>query len=227
MDAFNTLISLGKKPATAQIGGFRPEDSRRSWFGGHFYIHPEIGWPTDLDGPMLPVLQIYVPEIPGGIAGVGECSLIQIFLNRKELPLDVAKNGNKWRLIEHTSIEDLLLTDTPKDAQWLREFQIKWSESETHDYPCWEEAWDYVDMTDINKDDAARKRYFEQFSRYRQTKIGGYPAYIQCPESMEEFEFIMQIASEEKPRYMIGDNGNMYIYRSKTDDEWYMSWDCY
>ncbi|MCM3293247.1 hypothetical protein M3661_24355 [Paenibacillus sp. MER 180] len=35
---------------------------------------------------------------------------------------------------------------------------------------------------------------------------------------MEKFEFVVQIASEEKPRFMIGDNGNMYIYRSKTDE---------
>ncbi|EPY11343.1 hypothetical protein [Paenibacillus alvei] len=43
---------------------------------------------------------------------------------------------------------------------------------------------------------------------------------------MEEFESVMQIASEEKPSFMIGDNGTC-IYRSTTDDEWYLNWDCY
>ncbi len=37
----------------------------------------------------------------------------------------------------------------------------------------------------------------------------------------------MQITSEEKPKFMIGDNGNIYIYKSRLDDEWYLYWDCY
>lgn len=49
------------------------------------------------------------------------------------------------------------------------------------------------------------------------TKTGGYPSYIQSPISLKEYQYVMQIASEDKPRFMIGDNGNLYLYRSRTD----------
>ncbi|MCE5171659.1 hypothetical protein LQV63_20450 [Paenibacillus profundus] len=35
IEAFKTLRGIGKKSVKAQIGGFCPEDGRRSWFGGH------------------------------------------------------------------------------------------------------------------------------------------------------------------------------------------------
>jgi Domain of unknown function (DUF1963) len=226
-EAFKKLRGIGKKPVIAQIGGFRPDDDRRSWFGGHFYIDPEMGWPSDKDGYMIPVLQAYVPEIPGGIEGVESTSMIQVFLNSRELPLDVTKNGNGWKLIEYRSVDELQLVDTPEEVRGLREFQIKWYLSETNDFPCWEEAWDYADMTEINEDDEASDQFFDEFSRYTGTKIGGYPSYIQSPISLESSQFVLQIASEEKPRFMIGDNGNLYFYRSSADGEWYMYWDCY
>ena len=38
---------------------------------------------------------------------------------------------------------------------------------------------------------------------------------------------MLQIASEEKPRFMIGDNGTMYFYYDKDNKEWFMHWDCF
>ncbi|MGX9292163.1 DUF7021 domain-containing protein [Bacillus sp. A015] len=40
-------------------------------------------------------------------------------------------------------------------------------------------------------------------------------------------EFMLQIASEEKSRFMIGDNGTMYFYYDKETKEWLMHWDCF
>ncbi|BBP88016.1 hypothetical protein BsIDN1_16340 [Bacillus safensis] len=44
-----------------------------------FFIDPNQGWPIDQDGAMIPILQIYLPEVPGGMNGFNECKLIQIF----------------------------------------------------------------------------------------------------------------------------------------------------
>ncbi|MDA1475175.1 DUF1963 domain-containing protein [Bacillus changyiensis] len=227
IEAFKTLKDRGKTPVIAQIGGFRPEVGRHSWFGGHFYINTKKGWPSDQDGYMIPLLQAYLPEIPGGIESVGESGMIQVFLNRNTLPLNLAKNGDGWKLIEYRSIDGLQLVDTPKEASLLREFQMKWSLSKTTDYPCWEEAWTYADLTEVNEDDEMSDRFFDDFSRYSFTKIGGYASYIQSPVLSEDFQFVMQIASEEKPRFMVGDNGNLYFFRSLVDGEWYMNWDCF
>ena len=36
MDALERLRAIGKRPVVARIGGFRPEEGVRSWFGGRF-----------------------------------------------------------------------------------------------------------------------------------------------------------------------------------------------
>ncbi|WP_342501081.1 DUF1963 domain-containing protein [Bacillus sp. FSL P2-0069] len=57
--------------------------------------------------------------------------------------------------------------------------------------------------------------------------MGGYGAYIQSPPHQQQGEFMLQIASEEKPRFMIGDNGTMYFYYDQESKEWFMHWDCF
>lgn len=227
MDTWEELRLLGKRPVVAQIGGFRPSEDIKSWFGGNFLFNKNNKWANDSDGLMLPVLQIYVPEVPNGKAVFGDVELIQVFLNRNNLPNEFhAKNGNGWLLIEHKTIEGLELLKNPQEINMLKTFPIKWMLSENKDYPCWEEAWEYVDMTDINQSEELRERFFDELDSYPKTKIGGYAAYIQSPCS-EDYNYIFQISSEEKPNFMVGDNGSIYILKSKKDNEWYLCWDCF
>ncbi|WAT81615.1 DUF1963 domain-containing protein [Bacillus safensis] len=225
--AFQQLNLIGKTPAIAKIGGFRPDPAVHSWFAGHFFIDPHQGWPTDQNGAMIPILQIYLPEVPGGMSGFNECKMIQIFLNQKALPIDITKNGEGWKLIEYSTIEELEVVETPEEVRGLKPFQIQWNESEQRDFPCWEEAWSYVDLTEVNESEEATDHFFNQYTNYSFTKIGGYGAYIQSPPHQQQGEFMLQIASEEKPRFMIGDNGTMYFYYNKELKEWFMHWDCF
>ncbi|WP_163115685.1 DUF1963 domain-containing protein [Bacillus safensis] len=225
--AFQELNLIGKTPALAKIGGFRPDPAVHSWFAGHFFIDPNQGWPTDQDGAMIPNVQIYLPEVPGGMNGFNECKLIQIFLNQKTLPIDLTKNGEGWQLIEYSTIEGLEVAETPEEVRGLKPFQIQWNESEQRDFPCWEEAWTYVDLSEVNESEEATNHFFHQYTNYSFTKIGGYGAYIQSPPHQQQGEFMLQIASEEKPRFMIGDNGTMYFYYNKELKEWFMHWDCF
>lgn len=225
--AFQELNLIGKTSAIAKIGGFRPDPAVHSWFAGHFFIDPNQGWPTDQDGAMIPILQIYLPEVSGGMNGFNECKLIQIFLNQKTLPIDITKNGEGWKLIEYSSIESLEVAETPEEVRGLKPFQIQWNESEQRDFPCWEEAWSYVDLSEVNESEEATNHFFNQYTNYSFTKIGGYGAYIQSPPHQQQGEFMLQIASEEKPRFMIGDNGTMYFYYDKESKEWFMHWDCF
>ncbi|WP_379970306.1 DUF1963 domain-containing protein [Ectobacillus sp. sgz5001026] len=78
----------------------------------------------------------------------------------------------------------------------------------------------------MNDSDELSDTFFDEYEQYSRTKIGGFASYIQSPIS-QDYEYIMQITSEEKPKFMIGDNGNIYIYKSRLDDEWYLYWDCY
>ncbi len=225
MSLFAEIKRIGKRPVMAQIGGFRPEDGLKSWFGGNFVLNNAMDWPSDADGLMLPVIQIMTAEIPNGRDFFGDIKLLQVYLNARELPTTVAKNGEGWRLLEYDSIEDLTVVETPKAVQIYKPFQIKWSLAEQPDYPCWEESWAYFDMTEINESEELSDRFFEEFERYYRTKIGGYASFIQSP--CGDYEYVFQISSEEKPRFMVGDNGNLYILKSKADNQWYLHWDCY
>ncbi|WFO48431.1 DUF1963 domain-containing protein [Bacillus pumilus] len=176
---------------------------------------------------MIPILQIYLPEVPGGLNEFNECKMIQIFLNQKALPMDITKNGEGWKLIEYADMEGLEVVETPEEVRGLKPFQIQWKESEQEDYPCWEETWSYVDLSEVNESDEATEHFFDQYTNYSFTKIGGYGAYIQSPPHHQLGKFMLQIASEEKPRFMIGDNGTMYFYYDKDTKEWSMHWDCF
>ena len=46
--------------------------------------------------------------------GFDECKMIQIFINKKTLPIDIAKNGDGWKLIEYSSMEGLEIAETLK-----------------------------------------------------------------------------------------------------------------
>ncbi|MFB8733755.1 hypothetical protein ACEQPO_06805 [Bacillus sp. SL00103] len=124
--AFHELKQIGKTPVMAKIGGFRPDPTAHSWFAGHFFIHPAQGWPIDEDGAMIPILQIHLPEVPGGLNGFNECKLIQIFLNQKALPIDITKNGEGWKLIEYSTMDGLEVVETPEEVKGLKPFQIQW-----------------------------------------------------------------------------------------------------
>jgi hypothetical protein len=220
MDIFDNLKSIGKIAYVANIGGFRPESNDYNWFGGNFLYDKTTQWPEDNGTKLTPVLQLYVPDITDGMDLFGDSILVQIFINTDRLSRDIIKNGNGWGIIFHKNINNLSIVETPSTANVLKPFPIRWASNIQPDYPCWEESWEYFDMTEINE------RFFDEFTQYSSTKIGGFASYIQSPIS-KNYEFILQISSEPKPGLMIGDNGNIYIYKSKNDNEWYLYWDCY
>lgn len=226
MDRFEKLAEIGRTPIIAQIGGFRPEETLKSSFGGDFYLKESEKWPVDQDGHMIPVIQIYVPEVPNGDEYFGDKELIQVYINSKELPDDHARNGEGWLLKEYDSIEGMRKIETPSECRIYRPFQIKWSKAQKPDFPCWEDSWDYLDMSEINESDELTDRYFNEFDRYILTKVGGFASFIQSP-CLGDLDYIFQISSEEKPRFMIADNGKLYICKSKNDGQWYLAWDCY
>ncbi|MDQ0816265.1 hypothetical protein QF033_000843 [Bacillus pumilus] len=137
------------------------------------------------------------------------------------------KTGEGWKLIEYVTMDGLKVVETPEEVRGLKPFQIQWNESEQKDYPCWEKAWSYVDLSEVNESEEATEHFFKQYTNYSFTKIDGYGAYIQSPPHHQPGEFMLQIASEEKPRFMIDDNGTMYFYYDKDTKEWFMHWDCF
>ena len=226
MSAIENLVSIGRISYVANIGGFRPLSTDYNWIGGNFLSNKHEEWPEEDGTQLVPILQLYIPDLVDGLKIFGDQILVQIFINEKRLTRNILKNGNGWRIIFHKNFDELSIVETPYTAKVLKPFPIRWTLSERLDYPCWEESWEYIDMTEINESEELTDRFFDEFFPYSKTKIGGFASYIQSPIS-QEYEFVLQISSEEKPGLMIGDNGNMYIYKSKNDNDWYLYWDCY
>lgn len=98
---------------------------------------------------------------------------------------------------------------------------MRWSRHSA-DGPGWTETLGLVEEG-LGRYDAFFEGWMRRYSRYGATKVGGWPAWIQEPIAIDE-EFVFQVSSEEKPRFMVGDNGKLYVYR-RDDGEWLMTWD--
>ncbi|HEY6972083.1 MAG TPA: DUF1963 domain-containing protein [Candidatus Angelobacter sp.] len=76
-------------------------------------------------------------------------------------------------------------------------------------------------MSAISSDESATDSFFNEFERYSRTKVGGYPTEIQHGVGLDDYVF--QVGSEEKVKWMWADNGIGYFFRS-SGGEW--RWSC-
>jgi uncharacterized protein YwqG len=90
-----------------------------------------------------------------------------------------------------------------------------------NDAPGWEDAAEVIDMSAVNSDESATDSFLHEFERYSRTKVGGYPAEIQHSVGLQDYVF--QVCSEEKVKWMWADNGIGYFFRS-IHGEW--RWSC-
>lgn len=209
------LKRLSRPASVAQVGGFRPlEDPISSWFFRGMGL-PGEGLPLWRDKPMFPLLQIRMDELPFVPAPLKDVSLLVLFHNTQEHPFDLP-HGEGWLIREYRSLEGLV--PLPRLELPYRPFPVRWHEV-SDDMPGWEDAWELLDMTTVNEDEAAGDAFWA-LPRYRSTKVGGFPSDVQHAVGIEGFVF--QVGSEEKTGWMWADNGFGYFHRS-ADGEWRFS----
>lgn len=166
-----------RKASIAQIGGFRPPDAPlTSWFGGRFLALPNESWPTSNHGPMLPLLQVRTDELPFVPAQLDGIALFTVFIDRKELPVDAAKNGDHWAIRTYTTLDGLEPLASPEDSL-VRPFPIKWSLVDDEG-PQWDDAWGLHDLDAFNALDDCIDLFYDRNHQHSYTKIGGWPSYI-------------------------------------------------
>lgn len=202
------LRSKLRPASVAQVGGFRPTtDPITSWFLKGVAL-PGEALPAWKGLPMFPLLQIRVDELPVIPDQLKDIALLVLYHNMESYPFD-KPHGEGWLIREYTTLEGLELLpaiDTPYHA-----FQVRWLHI-NDDAPGWEDAWDVVDLSDVNEDEEASDCFFDDFNRYRGTKVGGYPMEIQHGAGIQDFVF--QVGSEEKVNWMWADNGIGYFHKS-------------
>lgn len=210
------LRSKLRPASVAQVGGFRPSaDPLTSWFLKGVSLAGE-GLPVWRGKPMFPLLQIRIDELPVIPEQLENVALLVLFHNMESHPFD-QPHGEGWLIREYATLEGLELL--PELATPYRAFPVRWLRV-NDDAPGWEDAWDILDLSAVNDDEPASDSFFEDFSRYGGTKVGGYPAEIQHGVGLEDFVF--QVGSEEKVNWMWADNGIGYFHKS-PDGVWRFS----
>jgi hypothetical protein len=224
--AFDVVERKIRSASIAQIGGFRPPaDPRVSWFGGNFVLPPDERWPSSDRGPMIPLLQVAVQELPYVPSQFDAAVLVQVFIDARELPLELpAKNGDGWLLILRSDMSGLERRMTPTEAAVVRPFPVRWVRRD-NEAPSWDEAWDDRAHDEFMRRADAVDLFCDRYQSHSFTKVGGWPSWIQSAVEPGGEHFVLQIASEEKPRWMVGDNGKLYIFNVRG--EWLLQWDCY
>ncbi|WP_312077572.1 DUF1963 domain-containing protein [Leclercia sp.] len=210
------LRSQLRPASVAQVGGFRPgADPLTSWFLKAVHL-PGEGLPVWKGQPMFPLLQIRTDELPVIPEQLKGIALLVLFHNREHHPFD-QPHGEGWLIREYATLEGLELL--PELETPYRPFPVRWV-SVNDDAPGWEDAWDIIDLSEVNDDTQASDSFFDDFNRYGGTKVGGYPMEIQHGVGIEDFVF--QVGSEEKVNWMWADNGIGYFHRS-AEGIWHFS----
>ena len=197
--AFAAIDKMLRPASIARIGGFRPPLTPiTSWFGGNFLAYPDDRWPDCGDGPMLPLLQVLVEELPFRPLALDGIALFNVFVGPKRLPTNLpAKNGSRWQIRTYASIEDLEpLAGQPSSR--IRPFPVRWELSPSEG-PQWEETgWD-DSLDEFNRLPDSTDLFYDRYKRHHLTKVGGWPSYIQQPTAASD-SYVFQIGSEEKVR---------------------------
>ncbi len=210
LDTHLRKASIGKIDVTHE-----PISPTGSWFGGHGVSRSDEKLPIYKNSPMFPLLQVNCSELPYVHPELVGIALFVVYMNRFEIPFDKL-HGDGWLVREYSSLTCLEVIKDSGKPDFLSSYPIKWDLSK-NEGPDWETAWDLVDLEPINKSEKASDEFFNRYSNYSGTKIGGFPSEIQNSLSTEG-DFIFQIGSEDKSNWMWSDNGTGYFLKNKNGD---------
>lgn len=224
-NSFEILDKSLRAASLARIGGFAPTNHQvSSWFGGGFVGNEGDDWPEFAGEWAVPLLQVRCDELPYVPDQLKDVALLNIFICAQEPPTDLpAPNGKNWLIRTYPHIEGLVSLDSPLDALPVHTVPVRWTRSDK-EAPGWEDAWSVADLSEFNRLPDAVDLFFERYATHPFTKVGGWPSYIRGTNGESE-RFVLQITSEEKPRWTFKENGNIYVYRK--DDDWLLHWDSY
>lgn len=225
MDEIEKIKSeLVKKATGFKSGGFKPTNSiSESWIGRVYLYLENEEIPLDNQGrQMFPLFQIYLKNLPFIPEILKESELITAFISQ-DFPMDLNKNGNNWIVREYSDISQIVIKDLKNENSYIKPFPLSHHLIEK-DYPVWEDQEIPEDITDrINEmeDSGIIESYYDVFKNHYEHKLGGYAAYCQSGINFgEDYEFVMQIASDEKAHLNIVDSGNFYFAKNRKTGEW-------
>ena len=224
MDIHEIKNRLVKRATAFAVGGFKPTGSdKESWIGRVAFYKEEENIPEDSIGlPMLPLLQLSLEGLPFVPEGLENTKMLTIFIS-EDLPTGLADNGDDWVLREYSKNDQLINKDLENPDSYIRPFPLK-TTFIREDYPVWDGGDIPADLEDeiLKLEDAGEiEDYYDMVENHYSHKLGGYPTFYQSGISFgEDFEFKLQIASDEKARLNIVDNGTIFLAKNLKTGEW-------
>ncbi len=232
-----TIRKIITKPVTKfSTGGFRPTNSiEESWIGKVTAFLEDEEIPRDEKGNlMIPLCQLYLPNLPFVHENVKETKLISAFVSNDFFdPLETM--GKNWVIREYTDLDKIKIKAFPAQEHFLKPFPLK-PEFVERDYPLWDGGGLSREMEEeVLKLEKAGviECYYDIADHVYEHKIGGYPSF--CQSGIYDyddgfgagFEFVFQISSDNKAQLNVVDSGSFMFAKNKTTGEWNIYYDFY
>ena len=226
-----------KPTSVLNIGGFRPSgEQTASYFGEIRVIKSDEVWPTHNGKSLWPVCQLNLTKAPFVPANLTDLSMIQVFVAEDcMLAGNVISNSSDkvpnspFFIRCYRDIDALQPAVVPDHGSSILPFEARWNDDPSTDYPT-------HDTMPIDFDALGIGDFYDQdgIDGVWRTKIGGWPSCIQSEpwwdyrEDGAEFEFALQINSEDKSKCWWGDGGSVYIARHRSDPNlWAFDTQCF
>ena len=242
---FEEIQNVLRRKATGfETGGFRPtNEPNESWIGKSFLFREDEGVPVDENGKLMsPLCQLYLPDLPfvpdvlDGTAVLcvfitlfkldGSCS--QDYIEVKNLPGDWETMGKRWIIREYPSLDGLVVKNPIVPKTIIKPYPLKPILIE-NDFPVWDDECNYPESVFDELNRLSEEEDFEgMLPNDNGHKVGGYPSYCQSGVDYGEgFEFVFQIASDNKVMLNIVDGGQFNFAKNKNTGEWKIYYDFY
>lgn len=215
---------LAKKATTFITGGFKPTNSiSESWIGRVYLYAENEEIPKDSKGNlMLPLMQICLDGLPFVPNALSQTKALTVFIST-ELPVDLAENGANWLIREYKNTDELVVKELTNKDSHLKAFPLQPVIIEA-DYPVWDDGGIPEEIEDsiIELEDSGEiEDYYDMVENNYGHKVGGYPTFCQGGVFFgEDFEFLVQISSDEKANLNIVDSGTIFLAKNSKTNEW-------
>lgn len=222
---------LRKKATCFKTGGIRPTNALgESWIGKVGWQLSDETWPEDENGnKMIPLATIFLEGLDYVPDALKNIKLITIYLDGKwRNSLVHTDHFNKNFIIKtYESLTGIVSCNYTSEI--IKSFPLV-PYTISNDFPMWDDVdEDMIEIICQMEKDSGIEYYNDIFEENDiNHKIGGHPSVIQGGLGYNDgFEYVLQIASDEKANFNIIDGGNFYFGYNSQTEEWDVRCDFY
>ena len=153
---------------------------------------------------------------------ISDSKVITVFIS-EELPMGLTENGQNWLLREYKKYENLTIKELIHPNTIVKSFPLKTKDVE-EDYPVWDGGGLTSEVEDKIlelEDSGIIEDYHDVTENHYGHKLGGYPSFCQPGIDFgEDFEFVFQIASDDKANLNFIDSGTLFFAKNRKTGKW-------